>query len=70
MHNDSATRSRSKLSAMLDELFGLVPLIEYRGIELAEGKSIVSRADRVALVVIYIKKLQAEHRMLEKSFKP
>jgi hypothetical protein len=60
LHNDSASRSRARFSAMLDELWNEIPITERRTTDQLEvfGQRQISRAEKVELAILYVRKLQ------------
>jgi len=59
IHNDSAMRSRAKFNCVLDELWNEVPELEKQKATMGMDPSRqVSRADRVEIVIMYMRKLQ------------
>ena len=60
LHNDSAIRSRAKFSAVFDELWKEIPKMErYKALKENSAQQ-ASRAKKVEIVILYIKKLQAK----------
>jgi len=59
VHNDSAMRSRAKFNCVLDELWNEIPEAERQKATMGMDPSRqVPRAERVEIVIIYLRKLQ------------
>jgi len=59
IHNDSAMRSRAKFNSVLDELWNEVPEGERQKATMGMDPSRqISRAERVEIVIMYLRKLQ------------
>jgi len=62
LHNDSASRSRARFTAVLEELWNEVPPSERLRSEQLEvfGQRQLSRAEKVEMAILYVRKLQQQ----------
>jgi len=62
LHNDSASRSRARFSSVLEDLWNEIPLSERARSDQLEvfGQRQLSRAEKVEMAVLYVRKLQQQ----------
>ena len=60
IHNDSAMRSRARFNTVLDQLWAVLPEKERAEIPNSDMSRTVCRAEKIEIVIAYIRKLQDE----------
>jgi hypothetical protein len=60
IHNDSAMRSRARFNTVLDQLWAVVPENERQDMPDCDGTRSVCRAEKIEIVIAYVKKLQRQ----------
>ena len=60
VHNDSAMRSRARFNTVLDQLWAVVPETERQDMPECDSLRTVCRAEKIEIVIAYVKKLQRE----------
>jgi len=60
IHNDSAMRSRARFNNVLDQLWSVLPDHERSELSTTDASRTVCRAEKIEIVIAYVKKLQME----------
>ena len=60
IHNDSAMRSRARFNSVLDQLWAVLPKKERAAMPNSDASRTVCRAEKIEIVIEYVKKLQLE----------
>lgn len=60
IHNDSAMRSRARFNTVLDQLWAVLPKKERAAMPSSDASRTVCRAEKIEIVIEYVKKLQLE----------